>query len=112
MSETDLSRAIRQTLELRKIWIERIQSGQLRVQRAPGGPAYYVHCASEGTPDYMLPAHFAFAEIKRPGEKLNPAQERWHARARAAGVRCVVWRSPKEALQDVRKWEQEDRKSA
>jgi len=90
--ETDLQRAILETLRALGLTVWRNQSGTVRVR---GG---FMHMAPEGTPDiigYLADGRLLGIEVKLPGkEKRNTKPERrekqaaWRAKARAAG--CVV----------------------
>lgn len=61
-----------------------------------------MYLAEEGTPDalgYLIPSGRMVAiEVKTKTGKLRPAQEKWLADAKAAGVLCIVVRTPSEAL--------------
>lgn len=95
MSETVLSRSIQDSLISAGVWVERIQSGTIRL----GGR--FIHCASPGTPDLFLPALNLWFEVKTETGRLEASQIAWHARAKATGVRVVVVRSVREALAAV-----------
>jgi len=108
VSETDISRAIRQALELRGFIVERIQAGSIPLMY--GTTERWVHCASKGAPDlWCSVAGGAFIEVKQPGKKLSIDQQEWHKRAAKHGVRVACISSVKEALAQVRIWEQADR---
>jgi hypothetical protein len=96
-NETALSRSIRSALEKLGYWVERIQSGQVKVGQN------FVHCASPGTPDLLVIAERpTWLEVKTPGARLRPAQSDWHRRAANKGVRVATVRSVAEALEAVR----------
>jgi VRR-NUC domain. len=111
MSETALSKAIREALDARGVWSERVQSGSWCAIKRNGVRTYehWIHGAQAGTPDLVLPALSAWLEIKQPGKKPNADQLRWHKAAQRAGVRVAVVDSVKLALAVVRAWEQADR---
>ena len=47
-----------------------------------------------GTPDLVVwwPQGIGYLEVKAPGGKVSPAQERFHARCKDHGIPChVVW---------------------
>lgn len=98
--ETELSRKIRSGLERLGCWVERLQSGQLRLRS--GG---YALCCSPGTPDLMiLSPVVAFLEVKCPGGKLSPDQVTWHRRATAAGVEVHTVESVEGAALLAKEW--------
>lgn len=85
MTETELSKQIRDKLEFLTCWVERLQSGRTRVR---GG---WAHNCSPGTPDLMVlwPVQ-CFLEVKLPGGKLSKDQVDWHRRAKTAGLEVYV----------------------
>ena len=107
MSETDISRDIREKLEAHGYRCDRLQSGQVKVS---GG---WMHLARKGTPDTIVfgkrstcgHADVFFLETKTPIGKLSEHQIAWHAWAEKLGVRVAVVRSAREALDILRKWE-------
>lgn len=104
MSETVLSRSIRETLNQLGYWIVRIPAGSYNSHR--------VHVAEPGFPDLVVVAPVAgYLEVKDPGEDLNDNQQKWHAKAARAGIRVAVVRSVKEAIEVVSMW-RADRRSA
>ena len=108
MSETALSKAIREALILRGFIVERIQSGMLPVRY--GNETHWVHCASSGTPDlWCSVAGGGFLEVTVPGKKPSSVQREWHRRAEKHHVRVAVVDSVREALAVVRAWEQAGR---
>lgn len=93
--ETRLQASIVSALEQLGFHVERIQSGTHPVKRG------FLHCASKGTPDlYVL--RLGWREVKLPGEKLDAAQLKWHARARAQGESVETWWSVEEAVLEAR----------
>lgn len=99
MSETALSRDIRNALELAGYWVERVQSGKTKVRGA------WMYFASEGTPDLLIVAPiYGWLEIKVPGKMPNEAQGRWHARAEKEGVNVATVRSVEDALRTAKGW--------
>ncbi len=84
MSETALSLSIRQGLDRLGIPNERIQCGRARGLTGTG----IIHLARTGTPDIWTP--YCWLETKVPGGKPTPEQRRWHAQARAHGVKVFV----------------------
>jgi len=93
MSETDLSKAIRDALTRRGFWVERIGAGGYR-GRAVG--------AKPGTPDILIIAPvYAWLEVKTETGRLSDHQVAWHDRARSFGVRVEVVRSVEGALRAV-----------
>lgn len=81
-------------LESHGFRVERINCGRSR-----GFNGGILHHASDGTPDTLIVWPYGWVEFKRPGEKLSPAQEEWHAWADATGVPHTVSHSPEEALE-------------
>jgi hypothetical protein len=110
MSETKLSKAIREALVATGCWVERVQSGV--VPAVKGKRVHYVHCASPGTPDLLLVAPIqGWLEVKTPKGKLSDDQKRWHERAARIGVRVADVRSVRDALETVALWRR-DRRAA
>jgi hypothetical protein len=111
-SETALSKAINDALELQGCRVIRIQSGKLKVTN--GKRTYWVHMAEKGTPDRLVIrpgaplasgyAAIGFIEVKAANGKLNPEQRKWHAWAKSADVNCAVVRTVAEALSAVSSW--------
>jgi hypothetical protein len=101
MSETDLSRRIREALRQLGCWVVRQQSSGRRGVRS-------VASGEPGLPDIQVlaPVH-GFIEVKVPGGRLNANQELWHARARNAGLRVAVVHSVDEAVDVVMVWKKE-----
>jgi predicted type IV restriction endonuclease len=103
MSETDLSRAIRNALTAKGCLVIRIQSGVVPVaDRAKG--KRYVHCAPLGTPDLLVirdPAVYTWLEVKTEDGALNRFQQGWHERAVSRGIRVATVRSISEAIAAV-----------
>jgi hypothetical protein len=106
MSETDLSRSIRQALAAMGVWVIRVQAGQHRVR---GG---VLQCAEPGTPDLCLPALSAWFEVKTPKGALEASQVAWHQRATREGVKVAVVRSVSEAVTTVQEWQGNRRQEA
>lgn len=100
MTETAVSRAIRDALESLGIWVIRIQSGTIPMR------GRRIHLAEPGTPDLWTP--HGWLEVKR-SEKEAPTdvQLRWHARAHRHGVRVATVASPAEAVRVVLGWRAE-----
>lgn len=102
MSETQFSKSVRATLKRLGVWHVRVQSGTLPVVYARNGKTHYVHCAEEGTPDHWT--ELGWLESKVDDGELNDAQKRWHAKAKARGVRVeAVW-SVADVVRVVRAW--------
>lgn len=101
LSETALSRGIREALAAKGARVFRIQSGIVRLQH--GKRSYFVHCAPAGTPDLLVIFRgvYTWLEVKTPRGKLSADQRAWHAWAEKSGVRVVVVRSISEALRAV-----------
>ncbi len=100
MSETELYDPIKKTLERIGCIVTRVHSGKVKVR---GG---WMQLADPGTPDHhvMSPGGVAtWLETKTAEGDLNPAQKAWHERARKAGHRVRVVRSPAEAVAAVTK---------
>jgi hypothetical protein len=98
MSETALSKAIREALEAKGFWCTRLQSGSLPV--GTGRDRRFIKLGEPGTPD-LLVMHpvFGFLEVKLPGGKLTPAQRLWHEKAARLGVPIRIVRSIHEAIE-------------
>ena len=99
MSETDISRSIRDTLTSAGYHIERVNSGKVPTRNG------WFAGASPGTPDTIVVSPYGWLETKTPTGKLSEAQRKWHARARARGVRVEVVRDSGVALRVVKAWE-------
>lgn len=102
MSETEISKSIRDTLRKADWRVERINSGKVKVS---GG---WMHLASPGTPDLLCMKAiglFGFLETKTAIGKLSDKQVEWHAWARTAGINVAMVRSAIEALDVVKEWE-------
>jgi hypothetical protein len=95
MSETDLSRSIRQALAAMGVWVIRVQAGQHRVK---GG---VLQCAEPGTPDLFCPALNLWLEVKTPKGALEASQVAWHQRAIREGLQVAVVRAVSDAVQAV-----------
>lgn len=95
MSETALSKLIRDALTRRGVWCERINSGGYR-GRARG--------AKKGTPDILVLKPYGWIEVKRPGEDLLQSQVEWHAKAERLGVRHGIAETIEEAQLLVSLW--------
>ena len=73
--------------------------------RAIGAEVEHLHELGDGCPDILVAwcrwgqesRNWLF-EIKMPGEKLNKAQVKWHARWKEAGGQVDVIRTTEEAL--------------
>lgn len=106
MSETDLSRSIRDALARFGFWTERVNAGRVK---ARGGWHYG---ASNGTPDLVVVApSYGWLEVKTDTGDLRDEQTAWHDRARNFGVRVAVVRSVEAALREVQAWATNDRAS-
>lgn len=111
MSETDISRDIREALTKAGWRCERINSGKVKVN---GG---WMHLAQKGFPDtlVMKPGRpktaggsggiTGFLETKTDIGKLNEDQKAWHAWAVKSGFNVATVRSRAEALSAVKEWE-------
>lgn len=98
MSETALSKSIRQALTKAGFWVVRLQSSGRRGSRS-------VASGEPGLPDIcVLDAGPMFLEVKTDIGKLSDAQLRWHAKALQRGVRSAVVRSVSEAMSVVNGW--------
>jgi len=100
VSETDISRAIRDELKRLGFWPVRIQSGKVKVK---GG---WMQLAEPGTPDICLVGLGWFEVKTSTGERL-PSQVAWHSRAAREGVRVATVRSVREAVEVAIRWEAE-----
>ena len=97
MSETDISRGIRETLARLGVIVWRNQAGTMQGGR--------VHLAPKGTPDLIgvLPGgRFLGLEVKRPGQKPTEVQLQWQRDLIAKGAVCAVVTSVQEAVDVVR----------
>lgn len=90
------------TLERFGVWLDRYQSGMLKV----GGR--WIRCGKKGAPDLIILDPPGWLEVKRPGHELRPHQAEWHERARKAGHRVATVHSAKEALDVVLGWRREE----
>lgn len=104
MSETDLSKAIRDALTRRGFWVERVNSGKAKVRRG------WLYGAAIGTPDILVIAPvYGWLEVKTDIGRLSAEQTAWHDRARNFGVRVDVVRSVEGALRTAERWVAEAR---
>lgn len=102
LSETDISREIREALTKSGWKCERINSGKVKVN---GG---WMHLAQKGFPDTLVmkpKGVVGFLETKTDIGKLNEDQKAWHAWATKSGFNVATVRSRAEALQAVKMWE-------
>ena len=99
MSETELSKAIRDALTRRGFWVERVNAGKTKVKRG------WLYGAAIGTPDILVIAPvYGWLEVKVELGKLSPEQVTWHDRARNFGIHVEVVRSVEGALRTVEGW--------
>ncbi len=103
MSETDISRAIREALKKMGVWVVRLQSSGRRGPRS-------VATGEPGFPDLWTP--YGLLEVKTEKGKLSPEQELWHSRAKAEGVNVATVRSVEEACRVVEQWRAEWRRAS
>lgn len=104
MSETDISRSIREALEECGFWVERTNSGKVPTRNG------WFTGLSDGTPDTLLVAPaYGWLETKTDEGKLRPAQVEWHERARRRGIRVAVVRTVGAAVSVAMKWRSEGR---
>lgn len=97
MKETELSKAIRDALDVLGVWHIRIQSGAIRVGQR------FIKMGEPGVPDICLPA-LGWLEVKTKTGKVSDAQKAWHLRAAKENVKVAVVRSVKEAIDAVMSW--------
>ncbi len=104
MSETALSKSIRDTLEIMGALVTRVQSGTIR------GPHGTVHCADAGTPDLHVAwrGGSGWLEVKDERGLLSDAQVAWHMEALRQGQRVEVVRSVEQAVRAVRSWAEKE----
>lgn len=108
MSETALSRGIREALTAKGCLVLRQQAGMMRVTNK--GNTRVIRMGAPGIPDLLViwttgsHAEFGFLEIKTPKGKLSAAQERWHEMADRRGIRVRVARSIRDAVEIVGHW--------
>jgi hypothetical protein len=100
VSETQLSKAIRDALATMGVWVIRSQVKGRTGKRS-------VATGEPGQPDLYLPALNAHIEVKVGGGKLSAAQIAWHSRAAKHGVRVAVVRTVSQAIGIVRMWKHE-----
>lgn len=98
MSETDLSRSIRNALTTAGFHVERVNSGKVPTRNG------YFTGASAGTPDTVVVSPYGWLETKTPEGKLRPKQREWHEKARRDGVRVAVVLTVRDALAVVMGW--------
>jgi hypothetical protein len=99
MTETKLQRSIIVALRALGFWVIRLQSSGRRGARSLGN-------GEPGLPDLYL-VGLGHLEVKLPGRALSDEQNRWHARARKAGVRVWTVDSVGEAVRVAREWRTE-----
>lgn len=98
MTETELSKAIKDALEEFGFMVERVPAGQYK-----GAGGHRVHVASKGFPDLVV-VGLGFIEVKRPGGKLSPAQVEWHEKALRRGARVATVTSWADAVAVCMAW--------
>lgn len=98
MSETALSRQIRDAINGAGWKCERVNAGRVPTR---GG---WFHGASAGTPDTIVVWPYGWLETKTPEYELSADQNKWHADAIAHGVRVATVRSVEQALRAVKGW--------
>lgn len=96
MSETDLSRSIRDALAKLGVWC--IRSG-VSIKRGHGG----TNSGEPGQPDLCLPA-LGWLESKVGKGEPSTVQLAWHSRAQREGVNVAVVRSVADAIRVVAEW--------
>jgi hypothetical protein len=104
MSETDISRAIRESLTAAGVWCFRVQSGKILTRR--GGA---IVLCPPGTPDNWT--EFGWLETKDPNRErrktltdTEKAQLAWRLKAAQHGVNVAVVESMQEAFRVVAEW--------
>jgi hypothetical protein len=103
VSETTISKEIRDALDSIGIWNIRIQSGMLKIGNR------FIHLAPKGTSDILLPSydkqgHSAWLEVKTDTGTLSPDQVKFQEKAESFNVKTGVVRSAKEAIELVQSW--------
>lgn len=98
MSETRLSKEIRDALTDAGFWAMRINSGTVRVA---GG---FMHLAPKGTPDVLVLHPYGWLEVKTDVGESSEAQRKFRERAAKTGVRHAEVRSVEDALRTVLSW--------
>jgi hypothetical protein len=100
--ETKLQRAIIDAIELQGAYVERINSGKVKVR---GG---WMHGLKEGSPDlrgYIAPTGRAYyLEVKLPGEKPKPEQLAWKATHEKRGALHAFVTSVPDAVAVMSGW--------
>ena len=114
MSETDLSRAIREALTAKGYWVDRINSGNVFLsytsKRTGETKGRRIAMAEPGTPDTLVIWPYCWVETKTPIGKASPEQIEWHREAKRRGVRATFARAIGEATRFVDQCAREDRK--
>lgn len=98
--EKDVSTAVREYLDKRRIYNDRLNSGRVEVVKSyrdkrTGQLREYrnwLYGTMKGTPDRfaIYKGRIIFIELKRPGGKLRPDQVTRHEEIRAAGAIVLV----------------------
>jgi hypothetical protein len=85
---------------------KQVQAGVVKALRMLGAAVWDTsqpHRAkiTPGLPDLLVfhRGRFIFAEVKRPGGRLTPAQRTFRDECEAAGVAWACWRSAEEAVE-------------
>jgi hypothetical protein len=105
-SESQIQKAILETLTAKRIWCWRCNSGGMVA--GGGADRRYIRLAPAGTPDIMgaiLGGKMFGFEVKAPRGKQSESQVLWQLRAHKEGVFYAVVRSVSEALEWIDKWE-------
>jgi len=92
VTETELQRAIIETLKTLGFWVVRTARSKRRGRRD-------VHSLEDGFPDLMVLQPLMFMEVKLPGGVMEETQVKWHAKAKEAGLPVCVVESARQACQ-------------
>lgn len=101
-TESALQRAIVNALEARSHWV--IRTGVTKKRSGRG-----TQSGEPGIPDLFVASVNGWLEIKLPGRTLSPDQQRWHAHAKAVGIRVWTVDTVEEALDMAERWRAESR---
>lgn len=110
MSETQLVRAVLDTLHAQRVWCWRVNAGLTVFGAATGSARRVVNGAPKGTPDIIgvVPGsrgRLFGIECKSPTGKQNPNQKAWEQKATNHGVRYGLARSVSDAVALLVAWQ-------
>jgi hypothetical protein len=79
------------------------QGAVVKALRKLGAHVAYIYRQGEGCPDLLVGwrGRWYPVEVKAGDARLTPAEVRWHAAAKRAGLKVLVVRSPADAVEQL-----------